>query len=249
MADGPNLRGIRRYSWEIRLGLALLAVSAACFATQVLIFGRAAETLSNVLQMLGVVFIELLLVVVVIDQLLRRHERHAAAHKMNMVIGAFFNETGLTLLRYLARFDAHQSQIREITRLGDRWTTRDFTRVRRELESYDYTIDCHCADLAELRDLLVSERQFFVNLLANPSLLEHESFADLLWAISHVAQELIHRDDLEHLSEPDERHIEEDMRRVYILLTYQWLLYVWHLQHTHPYIYDYFRRRSPFADE
>jgi len=36
-----------------------------------------------------------------------------------MVIGAFLNETGLTLLRYLARFDAHQTRIRGASPFGD----------------------------------------------------------------------------------------------------------------------------------
>lgn len=237
------MRGER---WQIRLGLALVAASAICFAAQLILFHRPSETLFGLLQELGFVWIQVLLVTLVIDRLLRRREQHALAHKLNMVIAAFFNEAGLTMLKYLSRFDSHKERIREITCLGDHWTARDFARVRKELERYDYSIDCHCADLGELRDLLVSERHFFVNLLANPSLLEQESFTELMYAISHLAQELIHRSDLQHLSEPDTRHIEEDMRRVYILLTYQWTLYVWHLQHTHPYIHEFMRRKNPF---
>ena len=194
-------------------------------------------------------WINVLLVTLVIDQLLHRRELASLQHKLNMVISAFFNEAGLTLLNFLSRFDSHVDQIKEITRLGDGWTARQFNLVRKKLEAYDYTIDCHCADLNDLRQLIASMRLFFVQLLTNPNLLEHESFTQLLWAISHLAQELTYREDLDNLTEQDYRHLEEDIRRVYILLTYQWTLYVWHLQHDNPYLYEYVRDRSPFEDQ
>lgn len=237
-----------RERWRLLLGLALLVASVLCYTLQLIIFRRTSDTLFYILQDLRFAFVNVLLVTFVIDQLLRRRELASLQHKMNMVISAFFNEAGLTLLNYLSRFDRHVDQIREITGLGDRWSRRQFEAARKQLEAYEYSIDCHCADLEDLRELIASRRLFFVQLLTNSNLLEHESFTELLWAISHLAQELTYREDLDNLSEQDNRHLEEDMRRVYIRLTYQWLLYMWHLQHDNPYLYEFVRDRSPFED-
>ena len=239
---------MKREHWRIWLAVALIAAAAASFAIQIVIFGRPSDTLFYSLQDLGFAWINVLLVTVVIDRLLHRRELDSLKHKMNMVISAFFNEAGLRLLGYLSRFDAHVPQIRQITRLDGRWTRRQFEAARKHLEEYDYTIDCQCADLDELKELITSERLFFVQLLMNPNLLEHESFTQLLWAISHLAQELTYREDLNNLPEQDYRHLEQDMRRVYVALTYQWLLYMWHLQHDNPYLYEYARERSPFEE-
>lgn len=238
-----------RGRWQIWLAAALVAAAGISFAIQILIFHRPSDTLFYSLQDLGFAWINVLLVTLVIDQLLHRRELASLQHKLNMVISAFFNEAGLTLLHYLSRFDSHVAQIKEITKREGHWTARQFQEARKRLEAYDYSIDCQCADLNELRELVASKRQFFVQLLTNPNLLEHESFTELLWAISHLAQELTYREDLDNLSEKDYHHLEEDMRRVYILLTYQWVLYSWHLQHDNPYLYEYVRDRSPFEDQ
>jgi hypothetical protein len=237
-----------RERWRLLLGLTLVVASALCFGLQLILFHRASDTFFYVLQDLGFAFINVLLVTLVVDQLLRRREVAALQHKLNMVIGAFFTEVGTTLLKYLSLFDVHLGQIREIARIGDNWSKREFSAARRSLETYDYSIDCHCADLQDLKELLTGQSRFFLDLLANPSLMEHESFTSLLWAVTHLAQELGYREDLENLPEPDYRHLEEDMRRVYTQLTYQWLLYVWHLQHDYPYLYKFVLRRSPFED-
>lgn len=239
---------MKRYSWEIKFGLALIAITVVCYTVQLVLFHRPVEMSFLFLQDLGFVWVQVLLVTLGIDQLMRRRDLNTLKHRLNMVIGAFFNESGRNLLGYLSRFDVHRAQIREIVRLGDHWTERHFARVRRELDAYDYSIDCHCADLSDLKDLLAKERHFFVNLLVNTNLLQHESFTELLWAISHLAQELMCRDDVDNLPESETKHIEQDMRKVYILLTYQWLLYVWHLQHDFPYIYEFVQNNSPYED-
>ena len=237
-----------RERWRLLLGIALIGASVACYGVQLIIFRKPADTFFYILQDLGFAFINVLVVTLVIDQLLRRREVAALHHKLNMVIGAFFTEVGTTLLKYLSLFDVHLDEIREIAKLSDNWSKREFTAARRRLETYDYSINYHCADLQELKELLNGQKAFFLGLLANPSLLEHESFTSLLWAVTHLAQELGCREDLENLSEPDYLHLEGDMRRVYTLLTYQWLLYVWHLQQDYPYLYKFVLNRSPFED-
>jgi hypothetical protein len=48
---------------------------------------------------------------------------------------------------------------------------------------------------------------FLLGLMANPNLLEHESFTDLLWAVFHLTDELTHREDVSALADADLEHL------------------------------------------
>jgi putative ATPase len=85
-------------------------------------------------------------------------------------------------------------------------------------------------------------------MLANPNLLEHERFTDLLWAVSHLLEELTARTSLEDLPPSDVAHLAGDVRRVYSQLTLQWLLYCRHLQASYPYIFSIMARTHPLQD-
>ena len=50
--------------------------------------------------------------------------------------------------------------------------------------------------LHELREFLLAKRPFILALLQNPSLLEHDTFTDLLWAVCHLTEELECRSDI-----------------------------------------------------
>ena len=47
---------------------------------------------------------EVLLVTLIVDRMLGMREKHAVMEKMNMVIGAFFSEMGLDLLKQFISF-------------------------------------------------------------------------------------------------------------------------------------------------
>ena len=74
-----------------------------------------------------------------------------------------------------------------------------------------------------MKDYLLEKRTFFLRLLENPNLLEHETFTELLWAVFHLTDELAARKDLTTLQESDFNHLLGDINRVYAALTRQWL--------------------------
>jgi hypothetical protein len=92
----------------------------------------------------------------------------------------------------------------------------------------------------------LEKRSFVLALLQNPSLLEHERFTDLLWAVCHLTEELDARNDFTGLPASDTQHLGGDVRRAYALLVREWLRYVEHLQENYPYIYSLAVRLNPF---
>jgi hypothetical protein len=99
-----------------------------------------------------------------------------------------------------------------------------------------------------LKAHLTGKRDLIVLLLANPNLMEHERFTDLLWAVSHLAEELAARPSLADLPPKDAEHLAGDVKRVYERLVGEWLRYCRHLQHAYPYIFSLMARTHPLQD-
>ena len=100
--------------------------------------------------------------------------------------------------------------------------------------------------LEVLKAFLVSNRNVLMRLLSNPNLLEHESFTDLLWALTHLTDELALRNHLTALGEKDKEHLAGDISRAYTGLMNQWLDYMKHLRTDYPYMFSLAIRHSPF---
>jgi len=126
------------------------------------------------------------------------------------------------------------------------WKEKDFLSASQRIRNYRSGLDIHKIDLKELRDFLLAKRTLLISLLENPILMEHESFTDLLWAIFHFCDELSHRKDFVNLPESDKAHLAGDMRRAYLHLIRQWLLYMINLKKKYPYLFSLALRTNPF---
>lgn len=201
--------------------------------------------------LLDLAFIPLnvLIVGLFINRLISMREREELAHKMNMVIGAFFSQVGSDLISQLSVFDGGIEHDRPYMLFDANWTSRDFERNRREVCGDRHDMHVELSDLEALRDTLAEQRPFVLGLLQNGNLLEHASFTDMLWALSHLSEELSARKDLSGICDADRRHLEIDLARAYGRLLGEWLLYVRHLQAHYPYLFAFAVRTNPFAVE
>jgi hypothetical protein len=170
------------------------------------------------------------------------------AHKLNMVIGAFFSELGTSLLAELLPTMAASAEIRERLHLQASWKKEDFSRASQFARRLTCAVDLNRVDLATLKAHLLGQRQFMLRLLENPNLLEHERFTDLLWAVLHVEEELEARISLTDLRPSDEAHLELDVRRAFTQLLAEWVLYVSHLKENYPYLFSLVMRMHPFQE-
>jgi hypothetical protein len=237
---------MKRLRGQILLSVVLIALSAVLYVLQIRIFHSQRDTLFYLFQDLAFVPIQVLLVTVIVDQVLRIREKIAMLNKLNMVIGTFFSEVGTRLLRSFSGFDHHFDQIRRNLIVTKDWRDLNFSKVAKDVGNYDYRLDYKRRDLNELKTFLVDKRDFLLRLLENQNLLEHESFTDLLWAVFHLTEELEARENLAQLSKPDGEHIAGDMRRSYGLLIVQWLAYMNHLKKEYPYLFSLAVRTNPF---
>ena len=239
---------MRRYRELLLIAALLVAASIVIYVIQWEIFHDARSAVFYLLQDLAFLPIQVLLVAIIVERILASRERNRLLHKMNMVIGTFFSELGLSLLGLLTRFIENGKDVKARLAIEPEWTVQDWKQALDAANAFDYRVGVEKMNLPATRDLLAKHRQLLTLLLANPNLMEHDRFTDLLWAVSHLLEELAARSSFEELPPADLAHLASDIRRVYALLAMEWLLYCRHLQSAYPYIYSIMVRIHPLQD-
>jgi hypothetical protein len=233
---------------ELLTLLALLSLGVGLYVMRWVLFSGAAlhnEMWRFLVGDIGFLCLQVAIVTLFLDRLLRNRERQSMLRKLNMVIGAFFSEVGTELLGRLAVTDTTLAEVRSdlIPQLS--WTDVDYLRAEQAVADHKPSIDINACDLDALKVMLVAEKPFLLGLLSNQALLEHEQFTELLWAVTHLAEELEARKGFDALPVPDRIHLTGDVKRAYALLTLQWLSYLRHLQTQYPYLFSLAARVNP----
>lgn len=235
----------RLFHWQILFALILVALSAFFYFLHYLLFRDPHYLLNYFISNLAFLFLDVLIVMLVLQGLLQYREKRAVLKKLNMVIGSFYIEVGTGLMKTLSGF-APDSSAHAALIIGANWNDQDFAKTRKWFRENEVRLESRQGDLDQLKTFLQGKRSFLLDLLENGNLLEHESFTDLLWAIFHLTDELAHRTDFRHLPEADFRHLTGDMQRAYGQLIREWLNFMKHLKQSYPYLYSLAIRTNPF---
>ena len=232
-------------SWTFQIALLLIAASALFYTIHYMIFHDAHHIFIYMIGDFGFLFIDVLLVLLVIERLLSAREKKSILHKLNMVIGTFFSEVGMELLRRIGDFVENAEQLESDVLISPHWNKKDFLGAQTKASSFKYNIVLDVDKLEELRDFLKSKHAFLVRLLENPILLDNQRFTDLLWAVFHLSEELNFRDSLQNLPEGDIAHLKTDLRRAYSKIVSEWIVYTGHLKGKYPFLFSLASRINP----
>ena len=236
-------------TWYLIIAIALISLSAIFYMVQIYIFHNEHETFFLMLQDLSFVPINVLLVTLILDRLLKKREKQNLLNKMNMVIGVFFNDVGTDLIKLMGNFIPNISEVNSGLRISAKWNDKDFNGVSKnfKIKPDQFVLDGRSLDT--LKDFLEKKKNGLLNMLANPNLLEHDTFTNLLWAVFHIADELAHRTDLSNLPKTDLDHLRGDILRAYLLIVSEWAAYMKHLKNEYPYLFSLSVRTNPFNPE
>lgn len=240
---------MKRFQWEILLGIYLVLLSAAFYFIHYIIFEDVHHIFIYLLGDIAFVPIEVLLVTMILHRLLEEREKRSKLDKLNMVIETFFSEMGTESLAWFSDADPELESIRKDLIVTNDWSKKDFNKVSKRLGEHGYRIDIGKVDLATLQNYLIEKRGFLVRLLENPVLLEHELFTDLLRAVFHLTEELANREDVNRLPARDLEHLSGDIKRAYGQLVRQWIDYMKYLKEDYPYLFSLAMRTNPFDRE
>jgi hypothetical protein len=238
----------KRNSFIIILAAVFIAVSVIIYFIHYLVFQDAHHIFIFMLGDLAFLPLEVLLVSVIIERILNRREKRDKLQKLNMVIGTFFSEVGNDVMRDLLVYFKNSKDIAQNLNVKGNWTKKDFEKAREYADNLKIDIDYEKLDFNRLRDVLSGKRDFLLTMLGNPGLLENDRFTDLLWAVTHLAEELKARPSLDNLPHNDLVHLSGDIQRFYDHLASEWLDYTEHLKANYPYLFSLVLRTHPFQE-
>lgn len=236
----------RKDTWLWTMSAILVGASFTTYAVHILLFHDLRNVAFYTIMDIGFLFLNVLLVFLLIERLLTRREKRAKINKLNMVMGMFFSEVGLELLRRFSAFMDNAGDLLDRVKIGSGWGKKEFLKAAQQAREFPYRIRPDRELFCVLGRFLSGKRTFLVGLLENPNLLEHEAFTDLLWAVFHLAEELSFRGDpLPELPESDLLHLALDLRRAYSQMTGIWIGYVYHLKQNYPFLFSLASRVDP----
>lgn len=234
----------------IKTGVMLILLSVALHALHYFIFGDLKHIFVYLLGDIAFIPLEVFLVTLVIDQLLERRDKEKRLKKMHMLIGLYFQELGFNLLRLIVFADENRRDFQGVCAIGQDWKSNDFRKLEKWLAERKLEVNPKKIDYDALYTMLSSQKILMINLISNPTLLEHETFSELLIAVNHLHDEMSLRQKLngQESYKPDYRHWKTDIERVYTLSAVQWIRYIEHLKEDYPFLYNAARVTNPFEE-
>ena len=229
---------MKNFKQYLIVSFILIFLSFIMFLIHYLVFGQLENTEYYSFMNLCFIPINILAVTLVFEKLVERRTKLERVSKLNMLVGLFFSDIGFILLKLIVEGD-EKIQSLEL----------DFTDLKtsdNKLKSHDHKVDFQKINYPELKTLVIESRDILSNLISNESLLEHETFADLLMSLMHLRDKIIflqHKD----LTSDDCLHLKGDINRVYKALTLQWINYLSHLKQFYPYQYSGAIKYNPFT--
>ena len=240
-------------SWKIKFSILMVILIIIIYGSNYLVLGDAEHIISYIWTHLGFIPVDILVVAFLLDEIIERKEKEAMLEKLDMIMSTFFSELGNDLITQLSSANKYKADTSYLKSIKN-WDDKDYENRLNEIKNIniDFKADISPENreeyLTNIRELLVSKREFIVNLINNPNLLEKEEFSSLLNAILHLDEELEHRPDLSLVTDTDFNHLNGDMQRVYNRLVHEWIYYLRYLNKHYPYMIALIIRTNPFDE-
>lgn len=232
--------------WQFWTAVSFILLSTLFYIIHFLLFRDLHHIILYLIGDLAFVFIQVLLVTLILENHLEKKEKKARMEKLNMVIGVFFSEMGTDILHLFSEGDKDIEAIRNELMVSNSWDKKRFRTTKVKVKNHSFKLDFKAYELKIVLNHLEKKSDFLLRLLENPTLMEHESFTDLLQATFHLSEELKHREDFENLPTSDIKHLQGDCNRVYASIIIEWLSYMEYLQFNYPYLFSLAMRTNPF---
>ena len=242
-----------KLSWKVKFSILMIILIIVIYGSNYLVLGDGEHIISYIWTHLGFIPVDILLVAFLLDEIIERKEKEAMLEKLDMLMSTFFSEVGNELISQLSAVNKYKANTENLKSIKN-WTEEDFDNKLTELKSTttDFSADISPEQreefLENLRTLLAGKKEFIINLINNPNLLEKEEFTGLINAILHLDEELEHRSDLALVNDADFGHLNGDMQRVYEKLVYEWVYYLKYLYKHYTYMIALIIRTNPFDE-
>ena len=237
---------MKRIRFDHAVIIILVLLSAVFFVLQQLLFHNIEESEFLIFQDLIFLPLEVVIITFFLDRILSAREKRERLEQINIVISAFFSETGSDALRSLNAVLSDIEAVRALVDMKPSWNDKAFDNAAKAVKQHAAQPSLDGPSISVLKEALPAKEDI-VKLFANPNLLEHDTFTDMLWALYHLIDELSSREDLSALPKSDIEHLRGDTARAYSALAYEWVIYMKHLKVRYPYLWSLAGRKNPYS--
>lgn len=227
----------------------LVGASAAFYLLQNFLFHDLQETEFYFLQDLAFLPVQVLLVSMILESIIREREKREKLAEINILVGAFFSELGSGAIARMKHFITNMDGIQKEVQVNGSFGPQEFKRASKAAMLYEFAADSRKADLEALGSFLYGKKEIILSMFENPNLLENSRFTSMLWAVYHVMDEIKNREDLLALPPSDLDHLSGDLQRAYRHLVVEWIFYMEHLKAKYPYLFSLAVRKNPFLEK
>ena len=218
------------------------------FVLQILLFKDARSSAFYLLQDLAFLPLNILFVTFALNKILSNREKRERLEHVNIQISAFFSDIGMNAIDALNPYVRQIEKLRHLLDMNERWDERAYKSAADDaIKAASWNAGLEPDSIRTLKASLIPVKPYLLSMFGNASLLEHDSFTDMLWAFYHLIDELENREDPFALPEADIAHLCGDMTRAYALILYEWVFYMQHLKNKYPYLWSLAIRKNPFA--
>jgi hypothetical protein len=178
----------KRLSWKLKFSIVMVLLIIIIYGSNYLVLGDAEHIISYIWTHLGFIPVDILIVAFLLDEIIEKKEKEAMLEKLDMLMSTFFSEVGNELISQLSTANKYKASTENLKSIKNS-NEDDFDNKLAELKdtSLDFQVSLSAEEreefLENLRTLLAGKREFIINLINNPNLLEKEEFTELINAI------------------------------------------------------------------
>lgn len=216
-------------SYYFHIAISLILLSVLLFAFHFLIFKNFENTMYYSTMNICFIPLNTLFVSVVFENLVNQREKKEKMSKLNMLVGLFFVEMGFEVLKILSDGD---DKIEDI--LKETHFSKDLGQF---LISYDYKLNLEVIDKDALSNLFTKNINLITTLVSNETVLDKETFFNLLIAILGFRGSLVFRNN-KTFSNKDMNNISKSLSKIYKTLVLLWYEYSDYLYSVRPNAYS-----------
>jgi hypothetical protein len=229
----------------IFIGIGLISLSLILHYIHYFIFKDAHHTLLFLVGDIAFIPMDVFFTTLVLDRLLEIREKQNLFQKLNMIVGIFYTELGTKLLTHITVGDNDISDLIQDSCIKKSLEALPFEKLNKDILNHNYNLDISKLDLNFLQSLLDENRDLLITLITNESLLDHETFTEMIMSLMHLKEELNSRysDDIE---EYEVEHIQKDIEIAYKYLTIEWFEYMKYVSNNYPTLFLKALINNPF---
>lgn len=239
---------MKRIRFDHAVIVLLVLLSTAFFILQQLFFHNIEESGFLFFQDMMFLPLHVVLITFFLDRILRSREKRERLEQVNIVISAFFSEIGSDALKSLNAVITDIEAVKALVDMKPSWVDKTFVSAAAAVKSFHVHAALDAQSMIVLKAAMPAKEDI-VKMFANPNLLEHDTFTDMLWALYHLVDELSSRGNTQTLPQSDFEHLKGDICRAYNLLGFEWVIYMKHLKARYPYLWSLAIRKNPFSEQ